>query len=765
MAPARRIPQPGPANLTSFHPLHALAFLAGVLTLYVQPSLPSPWLCVGLIFIALMLCYCYRGVGLLALCGALGFAWTAWLGSQQLADRWPEARHGDDLWLTGHIRDIPERRNGQWRFVFQSPDHEGLIRTAWYRHDAALLAGQCWKLSLRMRTPRGSMNPAGLDYEGWLFRNGFTATAYVRQAAQCDIPAEGVARINQWRHRARDGLEAALAGHPMTHVITALVLGERSGFTQDDWRVLRRTGTSHLMAISGLHVGIVALWTYALGLFAWRCVPMLQLRMPALRMGILCSVCTVLIYCVISGLGLPAQRAMIMLFCFYYALWRGRMANGAQLLSLALVAILVIHPFSVASAGFWLSFVAVAWIFYLLGGRWQSGGRLWHLIWLQVGLGLVLAPLCLFWFSEAAWVSPLVNALLVPLFTVIVPVLLVLSVALFLGLPGAEALLQITAEGLHWLWQALVWVEHQLGAGIGPTQADLWVMGLAVVGLFWMLAPRGWPARLLGLLLVMPMVMAILMPSRYGGTRLTLLDVGQGLAVVLETGTRVLVYDAGPAYPGGFDAGEMVVVPYLQSRGVKTIDMLMQSHGDLDHRGGMDAVREHFAVRTHYGLAQDRPCQAGTTWQWGQVVFRILHPAPAGWQGNDGSCVVRIEIGETAILLTGDIERRGEFALMHHPQALLKADILLAPHHGSNSSSGMRFLRAVQPSLTLVSAGWKNRWGFPRDEVLARYGAIHSEVLNTAESGAIQIEFDASGQMRQVIRWRKQAARFWHAPG
>jgi competence protein ComEC len=370
-------------------------------------------------------------------------------------------------------------------------------------------------------------------------------------------------------------------------------------------------------------------------------------------------------------------------------------------------------------------------------------------------------PPCLFWFGEFSLVSPVANAVMIPLFSLLIPWLLsgVVLAATTLG----ERMLQVGARLLDLAWQALDWLAAQPGAYWTWVPPSMPILGLTTLGLILVLAPRGLPARSMGLVLCLPLIFwrAPLPPP--GHFDFALLDVGQGLAAVLRTQRHVLLFDAGPAFAGGLDTGEAVVLPYLRQRGVRRLDRLVLSHGDIDHRGGVAAVRKGIPIGEEIGTDRGRACQAGEHWEWDGVRFEFLHPEGTAWSGNDSSCVLRVIAGTHAVLLTGDIQAAAERWLLENSRDALSAEVLVIPHHGSRSSSTPAFVAAVSPRLALAPAGWANRWGFPRPEVVERYRAQGTQVEITGQHGALQFHMSPTQGVQRLTRWREQFQRIWRA--
>lgn len=731
----------------------ALAFLAGILAVHVPGALPPLWLFLPPLALCLIR---FPGRALIAI-ALFGAVYTTGQGHWLQAQRLPVAEHGESRWLRGHVEGLPEAGPLRTRFQFVTAQRPRRIRVSWYDDSPDLRPGDCWRLRLKLRAARGFLNPGGFDYEAWLWRKRIGATGYVRAAERC--PSDAAAPVARWRQGAARRLAALLEGHSMTGPILALSLGERSAIDDAQWRTLRRTGTGHLLAISGLHVGLIA-GTVFWGL-RWLAPRLYYLPHPsALTVAAAGAGLAAAAYATLAGFGLPARRALIMTLVVLVAVIRRRRTAPSQLLALAALAVLLLDPFAVMAPGFWLSFGAVAWILYLVGGRLRPGRGGWFR--LQPALVLGLLPWTLFWFGEASLVAAPVNAVLIPAFVVLVPAVLAV-VVLALALPGVGApLLQGLAMTFERGWSVLTWLAGLPGAYVSLPDPGLAGLLAALAGIGWLLAPRGVPGRWLGLIGLLPLLLGPPAPP-VGGFRVTLLDVGQGLAAVVRTAEHALLFDAGPRYRTGFDTGEAVVIPYLHARGIRRLDKLVLSHGDIDHRGGVEAVRAAVPVGSTLGVDQATPCRAGNGWRWDGVRFRVLHPDGPRWRGNDASCVLSVSGPGGRVLLTGDIEAAAERRLVAAYGDALDADVLVVPHHGSASSSTTVFLDAVSPAYALVPAGWRNRWGFPAAAVRSRLHAAGAETFVSGRTGALRVEIGPESGVGRPRAWRERAGRFWHA--
>lgn len=778
-----------------------LLFTAGALALLALPALPPlAWLA-GLSLPAL-LPWRWRGHYALLL---LGFLLCAWRAQGMIDSRWPLADSDREVVAEGRIASLPEQRlsagmkepgtrdegaedgEGQeapalrhdWRFLFSPAADAGLprlVRVSWYRAEPRLQGGDCWRLKLRLRPPHGTLNPSGYDYEAWLFEQGIGATAIVRDSSPCGE------RSGYWLLRARqqvvNRLEHWLPGNPALGLVAGLAVGDRSLLQEQDWDTFRVTGTSHLMAIAGLHIGMVVAAVFFLLRWFWSAFPAWCLRLPAQKAAMLGAAAAAIVYALMSGFEPPAQRALLMLLSGFAALWFDRPSLVPRALALAWLLIVAASPLALLSPGLWLSFTAVAAIFYVISGRLGPRRRWRELLLLQLTLSLVLLPLTFYFFQGGGWIGPLANLLVVPLFTLLLPALL-----LALGLAWAAPALGVPLLG--WVAHGILWVRQGLGWAAAHAP-DAWIAAspppalllLAMLGMALLLAPRGLPLRGFAALCFLPLFLPLdRAPAE--GFQLTALDVGQGLAVVVRTAQHTLLFDAGPAFEDISDAGRSVVVPYLLGQGVHELDLMIISHADLDHRGGAPAVRRLLDVDREIGALSATPCRAGQRWNWDGVEFEILSPpadAPAEansaaplrsksdrfWR-NNGGCVLRVSAGGHAALLPADIEAPMEKRLLADLPDKLRADVLLAAHHGSKTSSTQPFVDAVQPQLVIFSAGWRNRFRFPRAAVVARYLGEGAELHMTGNGGAISVSVGAKG-VGEVGDWRADHPRLWREP-
>lgn len=707
------------------------------------------------------------------------------LVQSQLAHRLPSAMHGLLVSAEVEVDSLPSVSGPAMRFDArvrlmganwdsrQPPPQR--IRVTWFEPPVDVRAGDRWSMRLKLRSPVGNLNTTGFDYEAWLLANEVDALGSVRSGVLLHRD-EGFSVQN--RRAQLRGFFVRLKT-PHRGSLLALATGDTSHMTRRNWRLFRDTGTVHLMVISGLHLGLVALYSGLLGVAFFRCFPPVCRLIPAQDAGVICGVAAAGGFSMLCGWTLPIQRAFIMVCCAAIAIIMRRRFRLADAWLLALALVLVQNPYASLSSGFWLSFGAVA-LLMLLG--WNapvgSGPRYWvrRMFRTQLLLSLGMAPLLLMVIRELPLVSPLANLIAVPVTTLIIVPSVLLASLLSNSMPIMASNL-LEAVGL--VFSAQAWLLDWL-SNLPPLRVATINTSVAVACLVSFLCVF-YPARLWSrLLLLVPgvLLVLVLMPSSErvpsGEFRITLLDVGQGLSVLVETRNKSLLYDAGAKYPDGFDLGEAVVVPAIASAGWNHVDEFVLSHWDNDHAGGAVSVLEQLDVRSLV-LAADgtdvsplgdsllrshliRPCGAGDTWTWDQVRFALLHPEPFddGWRAsNDLSCVLRIDNGRHAVLLPGDISQSVEFKIMNRVQPV---HLLLAPHHGSRSSSSMSFLRRLRPELVLVSAGFQNSFGHPHADRVVAWHSIGAHVMSTATHGALSWD---STEPHRIQGAREQRHAHW----
>lgn len=762
--------------------LKGLCFLVGALLCARLPVLPSIWCCCTLpatCWMAWRWPY-LRHAGYLC----CGFLWTLLHAQLLMQNELPHHYQGKSLRAHGMVCSLPEARGEALRFnlcdvelydgrqtVSPGP---GKVRLSWYRNPATLRPGERWQLTLRLKRPHGLMNPGGFDYEAWLFQNRLRATGYVVAGKHNLRLAEaGRFNVDALRLLIKEKLHANLPRSELVGFIPALITGDRSGLNDAHWQTLTATGTNHLIAISGLHVGLVAGFAYLLALKLWSLTLAARLQVPAPRVAALVAIGAALCYALLAGFTLPTQRALVMVAVCFGMRLRNRALFGGDTLGLALLAVLLCDPFAPLAVSFWLSFGAVAALLYGLSGRLTAGQPPWRQWWrVQYVATLGLVPLLAFYYQQIPVFSLFANLLAVPWVSfIVIPPALVGCALLFVSELAGGWLLTLTLLSLQGLWLALEALAAWDAQLLSVAQPDGIMLALSGAGALLLLLPAGITARWLGVIWLLPLFFTQSPAPPVGQVDMTVLDVGQGLAVLVRTRHHALLFDSGPAYPSGFDTGATAVLPFLRKAGITTLDRVALSHGDIDHRGGLAAVRAGVAVTDIISSVPEqvpdggaRRCHHGQFWEWDGVLFQLLHPAPqTDLTGNNGSCVLRISAGSFSLLLSGDIEKRAEQRLLERfgpSSAMLRADVLIAPHHGSKTSSTTAFVRAVSPRIVIFTTGYRNRFRLPNRDIIRRYREHGARLLSTVESGAIQVSARADGV--SVTRYREKNRRFWH---
>jgi competence protein ComEC len=718
-----------------------------------------------------------------------GFGWAAAMGQLRLDDALPAENEGRDLRVVGVVSSLPQVFENGVRFDFEVEGADQALPSrlslAWYRgwrteeDDAPqtleqVHAGERWQLTLRLKRPHGNLNPHSFDYEAWLFERGVRATGYVRPAADNRRLAEFVPRfdlaVERLRESIRERFFRALPGHEYAGVLVALVVGDQRAIDAELWQVFSRTGITHLMSISGLHVTMVAAIGYWLVSFLWRRQPALMLRLPAQKAAAVGGWAVAFAYCLLAGFGVPAQRTLYMISVVAVALWAGRMTSGSRVLALALLVVLLLDPWAVLSAGFWLSFGAVGLLFYISAGRLAAPHWLaeWGRAQWAVTIGMLPALLALF--QQFSLVSPVANAVAIPVVSLVVaPLALAGAVLPF------DPLLQLAHQLLAWLMLFIDWLAEMPSAVWQQHAPQAWAVALATLGCVWLLLPRGFPARWGGLLLCGPLVFIAPERPAPGELRLTVLDVGQGLAVHAQTHGHDLVYDTGPQFSPDANSGNRIILPYLRAIGVQRLDGLVITHQDKDHSGGAQAVLDALPVDwVASSLAPEDPlrdagthfpCFDGQAWQWDGVRFEMLHPHWGAYDDparktNDMGCVLKITAAGKSVLLSADIEAVSEQALLARHGGELRADWLLAPHHGSRTSSTPAFIEAVGAKTVIFPVGYRSRFRHPNAEVLRRYEASGANLLRTDRDGAVTLRLGPTGGVVEAERQARR--RYWH---
>ncbi len=736
----------------------------------------------------------------------LGICWASSFALWRMNDELPHDWEQKPIQIQGVVASLPEVTAHGLRFRFDVekiltqaavvPRHISLNYYAShqnandkaedYSHELEAVVpespfdvGERWQLVVRLKRPHATINPHGFDFEAWALGENIRATGNIKSKTGMQKLSNFVWQpsyiVEYLREATSRRIVRVLADKPYAGIIQALVMGDDNQIRADDWQIFLRTGTTHLMSISGLHITMLAGLAFSLVRFFWRRNPQLVLALATRKAATIAGVLAALAYALIAGFSVPTQRTFYMLLVFAIALWSGRQLVMTQVLAIALLMVVLLDPWAVDAPGFWLSFGAVAMLAYALSGR------IGQIAWLKAALQtqwvvtIGMLPLLLVMFNQTSIISPIANALAIPLISFLVTPLALLGSFLPMDWPlnFAYRILEVCMYLLKSMsqWPMATWQQHEPAA---------WMLLPALVGVLWLLLPRGFPMRWLGVFGFLPILLVKPLSPSVGDMKVTVLDVGQGLSVVVQTARHRLLYDAGPKYNEQSDAGSRIVVPFLRGEGIAKLDGFVVSHNDNDHSGGMSSVlglipvtwlASSLPAKVGLPTQQNRlPCYAGQTWTWDGVSFEMLYPVITSYddakiKDNHRSCVLKINSQSGSLLLTGDIEKSDERQLLQWEAARLKSDVLVVPHHGSKTSSSEEFIAAVSPSVSVFTPGYLNRYKHPNMEVFERYRAAGGLLYRSDYQGAIDLSFikDAKKNTSQIYlsSWRNRYQRYW----
>ncbi|TXI44088.1 MAG: DNA internalization-related competence protein ComEC/Rec2 [Lysobacter sp.] len=797
-------------------PAFAIVLLAGMLACLWLPVLPPwwlwAWLGAGLVGAILWRARMARrdnaeslidrsngrslGQPIRLLCvAALGFAWAAVHASWTMSLRLPASMERGEFALRGTVVDLPAHEARRTRFDLIVDDDasqpEALrgkrLRLAWYddydlpplsagsttidvaqRPRFRLQTGARWALTAKLRAPRGLRNPGGVDSERYAAIDRIAATGYVRDPMRARSLA-APRGLDAWRAR-MSGRIAAATPDAGGRFVRALALGDTRGLRDEDWATLRTAGLTHLIAISGFHVGLVAGFFALLARACWWCWPTLGRRWPRAQAMAVAAMFGASLYAAVTGFSVPTLRTAAMIAVVAVARASRRRGRAADALALSAVGLAALDPLSLLAAGFWLSFAGVAWLLWCMPAPSRRPVR--EFLTAQRVATIGLLPLSAAFFGQVSSIGPLANLFAIPWWSLVVVPLALIGVACDAVAPGAgEGAWRAAALAFEPSWALVSRLAAEPAALWWLPEAAWFALPLALCAAFWSLMPAGVPGRALALLLWLPLLWPDRARPEPGEAEIVMIDVGQGLSVLVRTARHNLLYDMGPAVEEGFDAGERAATPSLRALGVRALDAAVLSHGDNDHAGGFEAVEAAFPIARRYAPADSglsarvrrlRDCQAGLAWEWDGVRFRFLHPtAHFPYLRNESSCVLRIETAHGAALLTGDIGEVIERDLLRRAPEDVRVEVLTVAHHGSAGSSDSGFVAATGARFALVSTGDGNRFGHPRAEIVERWRRHGAAVPVTARTGALRVRLGASGAA--LVAERERRPHWWDA--
>ncbi len=776
--------------------LFSLFFLFGTLLVQFSTQLPSLlWASLilsGVLFLFLISKNSVNKLGayfLIALAVLSGLLLATFSAQNQLSSRLNTQYEGKDVILQGKIVSIPDNRNDAVKFrlkietayladdLQQEIKISGIARLGWFQNIQSLSAGERWQFRARLKRPSGFSNPGGFDYEKWLFTERITATGYIRTRKDEWLKqSKRLAKspwwsINHLRQSIHQKIQTTIDDKSSSAVVSAMVVAIRSELDDKQWKLLQQTGTSHLIAISGLHIAVVAGFAFLPIMLLWRVFPRLNERVPVRIAGALAGVVFATLYAMLAGFTLPTQRALLMVIIAMLGMVSKRNFDTSKILAIALLAVLILDPLAAMTASFWLSFLAVSLILFFLKRQLQKPR--FQIIKLQIFLSLAMLPLTLLYFNNASLTSPVANLLAIPWVSfLVVPISLLAVILMPISTSLSAILLNISAWAINILFEGLSILGRSPLSEIQLAEIPASYLIIAFLGIIFLLLPKGFPARWLGLVALLPALTFSGDKPKQNEFNYTLLDVGQGMASVVQTRNHVLIYDAGTKLSETFDIGKLVMVPFLKSKGLTQVDTMIISHEDMDHRGGAETVLKEVLVKNI--LSSDlsilpnhqlKACVSGHSWNWDGVNFEILSPAKnINDKDNNLSCVLRVSNEFHSLLLTGDIEKKVEVNLIDRIKEKLNSEVVTVPHHGSKTSSSEAFITAVSPKIGLISAGYRNRFGHPKVEVLQRYNKNGVRLFDTIKQGAIELNFPDSNKPITTKSYREIKRGFWTRP-
>jgi len=780
-----------------------ISFFLGIISLHFFRELPSVAL-VMIIIVAVgsisWIPQCQKFKPQLFLAYLIGFLWVLLNAKSVVDHRIPDHLEAKPISVVGIIDSIPEHRDNTTRFDFNIqhtlPEslwpNPGRVKLRFRNPTMPLHVGDQLQLTVKLKRPQSYANPGSFDTERHLFQHHMVAEGTVVNKSSRhenltptkindSVLSHPIDRLRMWL---LEKINRALKNSEYSGVIDALVVGLQSGITSEQWKVLKDTGTVHLVAIAGLHIAFVTGFVMLIILQIWQRLPRKLyeiifpkfLKIPVSLLTAVGGLSIAFFYAALAGFSIPTQRAVVVISTFMVSILSKRHASVWQNYFLALFIVVLLDPLSTLAPGFWLSFGAVGLILYGMKGRLHPKGLWWKWGRIQWVLFLGLSPIMLAIFGMTSLIAPLANFIAIPwVGFLVLPFCLLGTLCVTFSTGLGTFFLDIANRSLSLLFPVLQWLSEFRGATwINATQ-PLWSILIGFIGVLLILLPKGFPGKNIGFIFLLPIFLIKPVMVDPNTARVTVLDVGQGLALIVETQGRVLVFDTGPKLNPGFDTGDRVVVPFLATRGRNNIDALVISHGDNDHAGGARSILKAMPVKT---IITSEPklfpeyntmaCFAGQQWAWDGVHFEMLHPTTVMTKKrNDHSCVLKVTAGTQSILLTADIEAKSEHSIVENMPEKLPATVMLVPHHGSRTSSTLEFIRAINPQIAIIPVGYLNQYGHPKPDIVERYKKENIIVLDTVKQGAISFILNQKNHNNSVDihAYRQENQRYWHSRG
>lgn len=757
--------------------IFTIGFLAGIFIIFNLAVLPSIFLLTSfLTIIAIIFVYKRNVIIFFAFSLALGLSYATIYGTYLSTAFISHQLENKNLTITGFISSLPKNKTYYQSFLFTTTQLSGkksTIQLSWNNKEAKLIPGQIWRLTVKLKRPHTLANPGSFDAERFAFEQGISAKGYVVHSKQNKFLGINhlSTPLNFIREHLRQKIFKCLPNIPSAIFIPAFTIGDQESLKQNDWNILQATGTNHLVAIAGLHVGLLCSLIFFITRLVWRHFPYLILAIPVNCAAALASIIVAILYCALAGFSLPTQRALIMLSTFMLGIFLRRHLPAWHSYWLAMFLVLLIAPYSVLSASFWLSFTAVASIIWMLSYKRRRLSS-WHQhLKLQIAVSLGVLPCTIFFFHNASLISPIANTIVVPwVGLIVVPLSLLGTLFSLFSLHLAHYILYGAAYCMQIAWWLLQWLSHFSYSTISMVFSRIIFLIFSACTIFLLLCPRHFSIRYLAGFFMLPIFFQAHAIIPNDSIKLTVLEVGQGLSCIIQTKNHALLYDAGPAQADGTDTGRDIIYPFMQYEQLLFFNTMIISHGDNDHSGGAFYLLDHHLAGQIYTSSPQlfqkysipiNECKEPHQWDWDGVEFTLFTNQTAYRKDNNASCVLKVSINHHAVLLPGDIENIREKQLIKQDPTLLSADILLAPHHGSLTSSLPTFTHMVHPYFVIFSTGYLNRFHFPNQQVLDRYQAIHATNLNTPETGMIQIQLSKNGTIL-VFFERNLLYEWWH---
>jgi competence protein ComEC len=749
-----------------------VGLIAGVFAAHQFSGLPPSWLLYGAALAGLTLAYRaeFRCLAMMI----LACCWALWQFGQGLDQRLDDSLIGEVMLVEGMVSGIPEVHDDYTRFRFEPLSNKAqkklpeTLLVYWYRERPAVSVGERWSLELQLKPPWGRVNFTGPDREKWLFSEAVGGLGTVREGWLLAHPAGLQYPVQRVRNQVRKSLVSLIDDARARAVVQALSIAERSAVSPKDRQLLMATGTSHLLAISGLHIGLAAVGGAWLGRLFFILLPFSLFRRAGMRTALICGVAAALSYAALAGWGVSTQRAVLMICVAAAALILRRSISASRAYLLALALVLMLDPLAPLGAGFWFSFLAVAVLLILFSPSGNRTSLLKTALVAQAGVMVAMLPLSAYWFQAFSPVGFLANLVAIPWVSLIVVPLILAGISLLpVWTEFAGLLLALSGKASLILLAFLEFLSGLQGAMPILQSPSVPVLWLATLGGLLLLLPRALSLRCFGLFLMLPLFLPPGARAERGSLLVEALDTGQGTAVLVSTDKRSLLYDSGPGDGQGQDLVRSVIVPALARLGRSAPERIVISHGDLDHAGGIGGLATHYPdARWNVNIPGHRwknaPCLEGLNWNWSGFEFEVLHPSPGlPYLGNDSSCVLRVAGSSASVLLAGDVSSAVESRLLAANPG--RHRVLIVPHHGSMTSSSEEFIAMVQPEIAIATTGLGNRFGFPREEIRQRYLSAGSHFWSTDACGALRVRIAGDGSIQSASARRERKA-IWRWP-